>query len=348
MNTIIEKHFRRQGESCARMGSPFTGRLLQVAAARFPISGPLGERLSGWEGTRVPLDAVALRFAGGLHALVLSGQDDELAGIYPPNEAPADDDAFWTVIDGTLTRHQDFMLDFMDYAPQTNETGRAACLMLGFQQAAKDTGKPLFMLEMGASAGLNQGWDRFRYQLGDAVWGPEDSPVQLQPEWRGATPDLLPELEKSGSYACDLNPLDITDPDQALRLRSYIWPDQPVRMQRLDGAISIGQADGLSIARADAADWIAASLALRPGERTTVVYHSIFWQYMPIETQRAVRSAIEVAGDLADDRNPLCWVRMEPYEEDISKAALYYTHWPDPERKVLAFCDYHGWWIEPC
>lgn len=348
MDTIIEKHFRRQGEACARMGSPFTGRLLQLAAGKMPLDGALGKRLTEWDEARVPLDAVALRFAGGLHALVLSGQDEALAGAYPPNVTPEDDDAFWSVISGALARHHDFMMHFMDYAPQTNETGRAACLMLGFQQAAKDTGLPMHMLEMGASAGLNQGWHRFRYDLGGATWGPEDSPVVLQPEWRGRAPDLLPEIEKSASRACDLNPLDITDPEQALRLRSYIWPDQPVRMARLDGAIEIGKEDGVSLARADAADWIAASLALRPAGRTTVVYHSIFWQYMPVETQRAVRSAIEVSGDLADERNPLCWVRMEPYEEDISKAALYYTHWPDPERKVLAFCDYHGWWIEPC
>lgn len=345
MGDLVKKHFERQGAVCANMGSPFTGRLLALAVKRLLPDSRFARRILDWSDDRMMDDALALRFAGALHALVLSGQAPELAAAYPPNAASSDDD-LWTAIVDTIQAHDAFLHDFLDHPPQTNETARSAVLMLGFQQAARDTGLPLFLLELGASAGLNQNWDQFHYDLGGATWGPDASGVRLQPDWRGPTPDLG-ALERSASYACDLNPLDIRDDAQALRLRSYIWPDQPDRLARLDAAMTIGQEQGLRMARADAADWIAASLALRPGGRTTVVYHSIFWQYMPIETQQAVRSAIEVAGDLSDDRAPLCWVRMEPYEEDRSKAALYYTHWPDPERRILAFCDYHGRWIEP-
>lgn len=346
MDALIHRHFRSQGKTCTSMGSPFTGRVLSVAGAHLTADDAARQKILDWPDSGILDDAVALRFAGALHALVLSGQDPELATIYPPNNAPASDEAFWLVIESAIARHEQFVVDFLDYPPQTNETGRAAVLMLGFQEAVRETGLPLYMLELGASAGLNQHWDSFQYDLGGSTWGPADSPVRLQPEWRGRAPELG-ALDRSASYACDLNPLDIADVDQALRLRSYCWPDQQVRLERLDGAISIAQDKGTRLARADAADWIAASLALRPGALTTVVYHSIFWQYMPVETQRAVRSAIEVAGDLADERAPLCWVRMEPYEEDRRKAALYYTRWPDPERRILAFADYHGWWVEP-
>ena len=34
---------------------------------------------------------------------------------------------------------------------------------------------------MGCSAGLNLVWDHYRYRLGETVWGPEDSPVRLEP-----------------------------------------------------------------------------------------------------------------------------------------------------------------------
>jgi hypothetical protein len=342
----IHRHFRGQGKTCGSMGSHFTARILSVTADHLTPDDAVRKKIIGWKNGKMLDDAVALRFAGAMHALVLSGRDPALASVYPPNDAPADDDALWQLLETAIAQNEQFVVDFLDYPPQTNETGRAAVLMLGFQEAARETGLPMFMLELGASAGLNQHWDSFHYDLGGSTWGPEDSPVRLAPEWRGRAPDL-DALERSATYACDLNPLDITDADQALRLRSYCWPDQPVRLERLDGALSIAQEQGVRLARADAADWIAASLALRPGGRTTVVYHSIFWQYMPVETQRAVRSAIEVAGDLADERAPLCWVRMEPYEEDRHKAALYYTKWPDPERRILAFADYHGWWVEP-
>lgn len=346
MGDRIRQHFRKQGETCASMGSAFTGRLLGVAADRMDGEGAVQKRILDWpEGRRLD-DAVALRFAGALHALVLSGKDSDLAASYPAAGGGSDDDTLWRQASAALLRHEDFVLEFLDHPPQTNETARSAVLMLGFQQAARDTGLPFFMLEIGASAGLNQHWSRFHYSLGETEWGDSASPVRLTPEWHGKVPDLG-AIDIASSYACDLNPLDVSDPDQALRLRSYIWPDQPERLARLDGAIAIARERGVRLSRANAADWLSASLALRPGGRTTVVYHSIFWQYLPFETQRTVRSAIEVAGDLADERSPLCWVRMEPYEEDRHKAALYYTHWPDPERKILAFADYHGRWIQP-
>ncbi|WP_417513659.1 DUF2332 domain-containing protein [Minwuia sp.] len=346
MGELVQRHFVRQGEVCESMGSPFTGRLLRLAAERLTPSTGFAKAILDWPDGRMIDDALALRFAGSLHALVLSGRDPALAAVYAQDGTPADDDALWQAVSDALSAHDDFLGDFLHHAPQTNETGRSAVLLLGFQQAARDTGMPLHMLELGASAGLNQNWDRFHYRLGKATWGPEDSGVRLRPDWRGPAPDLQP-ITKSASYACDRHPLDITDPEKALRLRSYVWADQPERLARLDAAIAIAAERGAKVARADAADWIAASLALRPGGCATVVYHSIFWQYMPRETQHAARSAIEVAGDLSDERAPLCWVRMEPYEDDRRKAALYYTHWPDPERRILAFCDYHGRWIEP-
>lgn len=342
----IRQHFRKQGETCKAMGSAFTCRLLGIAADRLDGDGAVQQRILDWPKGRRLDDAVALRFAGALHALVLSGKDPDLAACYPPVGEEPDDEELWRQVKEALHRHEEFILEFLDHPPQTNETARSAVLMLGFQQAFADTGLPLFMLEIGASAGLNQHWNRFHYTLGESEWGDEASAVRLKPDWQGRQLELQP-IEVANTYACDLNPLDVSDPDQALRLRSYIWPDQPERLARLDGAIGIAQTQGVRLSRANAADWISASLALRPGGRTTVVYHSIFWQYLPVETQRTVRSAIEVAGDLSDERSPLCWVRMEPYEEDRHKAALYYTHWPDPERKILAFADYHGRWIQP-
>ncbi|WP_416899257.1 MAG: DUF2332 domain-containing protein [Minwuia sp.] len=346
MGDQVRKNFKMQGRVCGEMGSDFTRRLLRMAGDRLQPESAAARRILDWPEDRVLDDAPALRFAGGLHALALSGRDSGLAGYWPPNNPPEDDDALWSAVERALSAHDEFLDEFFQHPPQTNETARAACLLLGFQEAARETGLPLHMLEIGASAGLNQNWDRFRYNLGGAVWGPKDSPVQLTPEWRGAAPELI-EVPKAATAACDLNPLRVTDPEQALRLRSYVWPDQQARMTRLDGAIRIAQEEGVSLARANAADWLVSTLALRPGARTTVVFHSIFWQYLPAEHQRTIRSAIEVAGDLADDRAPLCWVRMEPYEEDRHKAAVYYTHWPDPERRVLALCDYHGRWIEP-
>ena len=49
----------------------------------------------------------------------------------------------------------------------------------------------------------------------------------------GKTPKIITRR------GCDLNPLDITDPDHRARLMAYIWPDQPSRMARTQAAIDI-------------------------------------------------------------------------------------------------------------
>lgn len=59
-------------------------------------------------------------------------------------------------------------------------------LLPGFLSIAERTGKPLVLSEVGASAGLNLQFDRYRYRLGDFAWG-EQSDVFLSPEWRGGT-----------------------------------------------------------------------------------------------------------------------------------------------------------------
>lgn len=348
MGELVKRHFQRQGEACGNLGSPFMARLLPLVADRLAPSNAAARAVLGWPDARMYEDALSLRFAGALHALVLSGRAPALAALYPPQADPAslDDDALWAAVDTAMADHADFITGFLEHPPQTNETGRAAALMLGFQDAARRTGKPLHMLEIGASAGLNQNWDRFRYDLGGAEWGPADSTVRLTPEWRGPPPELGP-VEVAATYACDLQPLDVRDPEMMLRLRSYIWPDQQQRLHRLEAAIEIAKDRGTKVARANAADWIAASLAIRPDDLTTVIFHSIFWQYLPTDSQQTLRSSIEIAGDMAEDGRPVAWVRMEPWTEDPHRAALYVTVWPGGERRVLALCDYHGRWIEP-
>ena len=44
---------------------------------------------------------------------------------------------------------------------------------------------------------------------------------------------------------CDVAPLDLTDPAQALRLRSYIWPEHSFRFDRLDVAIAAARQKAL-------------------------------------------------------------------------------------------------------
>jgi len=102
--------------------------------------------------------------------------------------------------------------------------------------------------------------------------------------------------------------MDLTDPVQRLRLRSYIWADQRARLARLEAAIELALALGVRVEQADAGDWVERQLTTLPTDAITVLYHSIMWQYLPAATQQRISGLMEAAGQ----RVPLAWLRFEP------------------------------------
>jgi hypothetical protein len=183
---------------------------------------------------------VPLRTAGALHALVLDGSRPALAAAYPPAEV--DDDTLWAAVDAAITGMRHRILAALDRAPQTNEIRRsAACCPRSGGYAGATGDEPIELSELGASAGLNLMLDRFAIETPGGGAGPADSPVHLRPEWRAPPPAARP-LRVVDRAGVDRHPIDAGDPADALRLMSYLWPDQPDRMAMTRGAIGMGPA----------------------------------------------------------------------------------------------------------
>lgn len=320
--------FAKQVAWCERLGSPFTARVLRAVAGDPPAS------VRDWAGDPVA-DALPLRVAGALHALVLSGHDRGLAARYPPH-AP---DGIEAEARRALTAHADVLAAFLADSPQTNEVGRCGALTPGFLAIAARTGKPLSLLEIGASAGLNLRWDRYRYRFGDATWGATGSPVRLAPEWSGSLPPLDASIEIVARAGCDLAPIDVSDRVARLRLRAYVWADQTERRARLDAAIGLALLDPVPIQQSDAAAWLHEALpaALGP-DHVTVVYHSVVWHYLPAAQQSFVIRTIAAA---AATGHPLAWLRYEPATPG-EPMHLTLRLWPGSGWQDLAEVHPHG------
>jgi hypothetical protein len=338
----VRQHFRHQAAACLQLGSPFTAMLLETAADRLDETGAVGRAILGWPGDP-KADALALRFAGSLHAIVLSRASPGLARAYPGTGAVADPDILWPAVTAALDRHGPAVLRFLDSPPQTNEVARCAVLLGGFLAIARDTQRPLALLEIGASAGLNLHWDGYAYGLGKISWGPASAPLRLAPEWRGPAPAQA-AVEVRARQGCDRRPLDPGDPADRLRLRAYVWADQAARLARLEAALDHAARHGTRVEQADAADWVEARLALRPQGLTTALFHSIVWQYLPLHTQQRIAAALERAGAAAGPDTPLAWLRMEP-ASDSAHAELRVTTWPHRREQLLADADFHGRWV---
>jgi hypothetical protein len=340
MDEAIATAFERQIGWCDEAGSPFTARVLEAALADWRTGGALRELLPSWPGDP-GADVVPLRVAGALHAMALDGSDAELAALYPPRRERFDVQAGPAAMQRALRTQRERVADYLRSAPQTNEIGRSALLLGGFAAVAQATGLPLATLEIGASAGLNQLWHRYLYELGSSRWGDPASPVLIRSDWHGAVPALPERIDVASQAACDLAPIDLRQPGAALRLASYVWPDQRERLERLRAAIALAQALDVRVEAADALAWVTRELAMpRPG-RATVLYHSMMWQYMPPATRDGVQTAIVEAGARATAAAPLAWLSLEPPDAGVV-FELRLTLWPGGSARVLATAHPHG------
>lgn len=335
--------FDLQVSWCWSLGSPFTAKVLTLLRDDLAQDGRTAELLGSWPGDPLA-DALPLRVAAALHALVLTDAAPDLAACYPPFHNGSQD-RLWPALNEVLTRHGDMIRQFLISPPQTNEVGRSGVLLGGFLTVAALTGLPLRLLEIGASAGLNLNFDKYRYRLGSLSWGDPDSPVVLAPDWTGGQPPLSVPLRVAERAACDRAPVDLADPAQRLRLSAYVWADQTERLERLEAAIALARRDGITVERADAAHWVPEQLAAAAEGRATVLYHSIMWTYVPAPDQAGIVAAIAAAGRLATDAAPLSWLRFEP-SGTPSGPELSLTTWPGEQHRRLATATAHGHRVE--
>ncbi|WP_248579419.1 DUF2332 domain-containing protein [Nocardioides sp. InS609-2] len=203
-----------------------------------------------------------------------------------------------------LTDDGSIRATIMARATQTNEVGRLATLLPAFVQAA--AGRPLALLEVGASAGLCLYPDRWSY-----AWPPVGALAgpgpELRCEVRGPmpVPDALPEVSWRGGL--DLHPLSVTDADQMAWLANLVWPEQDDRRARLQQAIEIAAADPPQLVQGDLLEDLPALVDETSSYGEVVVFHSAVLAYVDEQGRR--RFETMMAGLVADGR---ChWVSNE-------------------------------------
>lgn len=273
------------------------GYALRGLADDLESGGSTREIVRGYEDA--PTGAVIqLRLLAGVFRLVLSGRAPELEPYYPCLGGTADPAEVWPVLERVVSQHVSELHEALSVAPQTNEVGRAAALLLGlFDVAAAAGSRRIRLLELGASAGLNLLLDRFHVTGDGWTWGPSDSPVQLLGGVTGAATPV--ELVITSARGCDLDPVDATSTEGRLRLTSFVWPFDLHRHQRLAAALELAADHPPVVDRASAAAWLAEQLdRLGPSgdETLPAVWHSMTQLYWPPAEIEAVVAALTAYG----------------------------------------------------
>lgn len=189
------------------------------------------------------------------------------------------------LLDGPLTfpDFRSFVLERWDaIAPeirrrvtQTNEVGRCAALM----PVLAALPQPLALIDVGSSAGLSLFSDRYAYRYGATTLG--ESTVTLDCDATGiALPASLPTI--ASRTGVDLNPLDVTDPDDVAWLEALIWPEQQHRRERLRAAIAIARADPPRLVRGGL-EAVPGLVGQAPAGTTPVVYHTSVLYQVPAD-----------------------------------------------------------------
>lgn len=341
--TNVREAINWQADHAEKANAPCTARVIRAELAIIEGNSGTGRRIANWQGLSLE-DALPLRVAGGLHHLFLSGEDKRLEPVYAG--LMTDQKAIDALVAQMAEMYDARLMPWLDSPPQTNEAGRSASIMAGLLWLSERLGPKFELNELGASAGVNTMMDRYHYNLGGVTVGPERTPMQIKPEWRGEAPPAAP-IEIVAIRGCDVAPVDLSKPAQALRLKSYVWPEATERMVRIDAAIDLASDNPPDLVAMDAGAFVDERLAAPQDESVTrVIFHSVMWQYMPVETRDQITSAMERAGNQATPEKPLAWIRLETNRETF-RHELSVRYWPGHDEWVqLGEAHPHGAWVE--
>ena len=194
--------------------------------------------------------------------------------------------------------------ELIGHPVQTNEPGRSAALMGGFLEVARQTGLPLRLLEVGASAGLNLRWDRYFYTAPGGIMGRPGLAGAVRPRVRRGRAAAARAARRSPSAAA-ATPIRSTRPtdDDQLTLLSYVWPDQEQRVAPA-ARRARGRRRGAGRDRPRRRGRVAASKCSREPRAgvATVVFHSVVLPYLGEQGIADLKRTIEEAGARATRR----------------------------------------------
>ncbi len=329
------------------------------ASVVYPARSPLYERLA----LRVAEDpellglpaharkntAVPNLFFGAVHLLLLKGVHHPLSAFYPSlSRAQSKPEYSYPYFRSFVLEHRQEIREIITTRiVQTNEVGRCALLVPAFNIVAYQTrGRPLRLLEIGASAGLTLLWDRYGYNYGNGLrCGDPNSPVQIECSLRGENRPPLPERfpEIASRLGVDLNPIDLNDPESVLWLRALVWPEHQKRAVQLERAIQLAKQDPPRIIAGDALDLLPSLTDLIPKDSPLCLYHSFTITFAGGEPRERLLSLLTQASRKRDLF--LVWTEWSREWEFPLLGLVSYKKGVKTD-KILARCHPHGEWLE--
>ena len=291
-------------------------------------------------------------FLAAVQRLLMDEPDHPLAAFYPhisgppaPSEDPSPEDPAPAFRAFCLERQQALTGLLATRMVQTNVVRRCASMVPAFVHVdGLGLGGNLYLIEVGASAGLNLIWDRYGYDYGEGrLYGDPQSAVQISSAFRGshrpAMPGVLPAV--AGRIGVDLNPIEINDPEEAMWLTALVWPERRDEMELLEAAIRVASESPPNVIKGDALELLPDLIDSVPQDQIPCLFHSHVLNQFPRDAREAFWALVEEHGA----RRNLAVVSKEGGGET---SVVEVTHFRDGvgANQRLANGDSHGYWLE--
>lgn len=203
-------------------------------------------------------------------------------------ELSAFDQRSWDLACDALLANAGIVHSVLATPVQQHHPSRAGVLLQGLGLIGAPSVR---LLELGACAGLNLLFDRYWWLGNGWSWGDPNSPVRLAAP--GNRPAAFQIVERAG---CDLSPRDPADPDDVMILRSYFGYDWDIERLEFDEAIALAAIAPARVDEEDAVTWLQKQLGSTAGKSvTTVVWHSMFWNFLDEKTQTTIEHVLAKA-----------------------------------------------------
>lgn len=361
-------------------------RFRRLAKREFRGTAPLYDRLT--QGVAEDADLLALvvqapaehqrptLLMAAVHYLLLERAEHPLAAYYPDlATAPAPSADPYPVFRAFCLEHRDELLHLLKTRRvQTNEIGRCSALLPAFTLVSNLVGaRPLALVEVGASAGLNLLFDRYAYDYGSGYRVDNaDAVVQLTCRLRGRSvpplSDAIPQI--ASRVGIDLTPIDVHDAEATRWLRACAWAEHLARSAQLQRALAIARQAPPSVVTGNALDTLPDVVAGISQNVPLCLFHSATLAYFTDEERVRFTNLITM---LAEERD-LFWLSSEgpaPLHESIREQAEEWRRRDQAEREAgrpgvepvhwlvltafqggrrterpLAAVDMHGAWLE--
>jgi hypothetical protein len=250
-----------------------------------------------------------------LHYLALSGQTPDLATAFATanttTASEADLSAVGAVGVGVVRRLGSLVLEVgVGRKVRADEGGRHAVLYPAVAEVARRVGAgSVGLIDLGRSAGLNLTVDRVGIAYGNGQsLGDAGSAVQVSASvvGDGRVPlGAMPEV--AARVVVDVDPVEVTDVDEARWLRACVPPDQVGRLARLEAELALAEAAPPVLVRGGVVEALPEAIASVPDDVLPVVITT--WALSGLDLEERLRFLQRL--DEAATQRPVAWVSVE-------------------------------------